>query len=248
MIFFLPFFFIRSWPVKLFVIAVFLYAMLLANDRAAALQTALAFILFFPLRKRWRLLLFIFAMVPISWVTIIEPSASNRLFSVYLLLKSVVLNDASGLEWTLSVYGMQSYWDIWVALYNVWFDAENLFGLLFGTGWGVAPEVLGRFHNTNRPHQIHLELMINIGLIGFMLFLIWLIIFYTRYRRYFVIFAPAVLPFAFYSLSSANHLFLIILSYIFCKSASNQWYARDTIKNLPCHGGHRDVRPNEVLP
>jgi len=246
LVFFLPFFFIRSLPVKLFIIAVFGSAMLLANDRAAILQTILAFLLFFPLTRSWRLLMIILAMAPMAWVTMMEPSASNRLMSIYMGLKLFLVNDAIALESVLLEYGMQGYLDIWGAVYNLWFDLENLFGVLFGSGFGIAPEVLGRFHNTNRPHQIHLELMINVGLIGFMFFLGWLSKFYTRHRKCFVIFAPAVLPFAFFSLSSANHLFLIMLSYIFCKSASNQWRTGDLIKNIHVEGCQRKVCSNEV--
>lgn len=244
-VFFLPFFYLKNLSTKIFVCIIFTVAIVLANDRAPVLQTILAFFVFFPLKRWLKLLVIILALTPLFLVASMEPSASNRLLALYLVLKLFLLNDVSELNRLLAAYGLRDYLDIWVSVYGSWFRWDNLFGVFFGSGWGITSEVMGRLSGSGRPHQFYLELMINWGLFGFTIFLGLLFTFYRRHQKTFVIFAPAVLPFAFFSLNSANYLLMIALSYVLCAGASNRRHAADLVMKSPDGGFQRNVYTQE---
>jgi hypothetical protein len=221
-VFFLPFFYLKRRWLKSVVVVIFAVTMFIANDRAPIVQTVLAILLFMSLRPWHKLLAFGFALTPILLVTVSDPSASNRVIAIYEGVNFFLFSkDSAELEGFLNSYGMTAYLDIWGGVTGGWFRWDNLVNVLFGTGWGSAPDAAASVSEFGRPHNIHLELLIIWGVVGYAAVLGWLIRLYRRHRETFVIFATAVLPFGFFSLTSSNYLFMITISYILFVGASH---------------------------
>ncbi|MDB0048180.1 hypothetical protein N9F12_01940 [Burkholderiaceae bacterium] len=222
-VFFLPFFYLKGRWLKSTVVVIFAITMFIANDRAPIVQTILAVLLFMPLSRWHKLLAFGLIMTPLMFVTITEPSATNRVIAIYEGINIFLFGkDPAAVESYLISYGMTAYLDIWGGVIGGWFNWDNLVNVLFGTGWGSAPDSAARISDFGRPHNIHLELLIVWGVVGYAAFLSWLIMLYRRHRDTFVIFSTAVLPFGFFSLTSSNYLFMMTISYILFVQASHE--------------------------
>lgn len=220
LVFFLPYFFLKSLFMRTLVYIIFIFAMILANDRGPILQIVLSAIVFFPIAKWKRLLGVMILLLPVIFVPSFDPSAENRLPALFLGFKLFLLGDFEEFAAFTAMYGIDAYVDIWRNIYNFWFQWDNLIGVLFGSGWGIVPEVIGR------PHNIHLELLISWGVFGYFLFITWLFIVYRRNHKTFVILAPCLLPVGLWSLTSANYLFVASIVFILFERASHQLHSK----------------------
>ncbi len=220
----LPWFYIKRTWLKLLLVAVFAVTLFVANDRAPVVQSLLAVLLFAPFRTRYRVLAIGCALAPMMVVTAVDPLTSNRVAALYVGLRLLVTDRSSPELWDfLSVYGIVGYLEIWGAVVSGWFTWTNLPNVLFGTGWGsVMDELRLRVRDFSRPHSIHIDLLVSWGVVGYAVLLGWVLRLYRRNRETFVILAPCVLPFGFFSLTSSNYLFMIAISYVLFIGASRQ--------------------------
>jgi len=222
-VFFLPFFYLKNWWLKLVVIAIFVSGLIVANDRAPVVQIMLATLFFAPFRPGYRLLVIGFALTPILLVPAMDPSASNRISSLYWGLNLFLFNrESAEFQGYLLSYGLTNYLHIWEGIIDGWFRWDNLFNVLFGTGWGSSLDAARSVSAGGRPHGIHLDILIVWGIVGYMAVFGWLIRLYWRHRETFVILASVVLPFSFFSLTSSNYLFMMTIIYILFVAASRE--------------------------
>ncbi len=218
---FAPLYFIRRVALRLAVLSVFLVSMVIANDRAPVLQTAVALMIFAPVRRRSKLLLAAMILAPAMIVSAMDPLTSNRVVALYRGVYLLVMARGSDeFAQFLSAYGFQGYFELWAAIATGWFRWDNLFNVLFGTGWGSVLDALRGVSEYSRPHSSHMDVMVCWGLVGYALILWFLFRTWRRHRMTFLLLAPAALPFSSFSLTSANYLFMMCIAAVLFVGAS----------------------------
>lgn len=222
LVFFLPFFYLkRSW-LRLVVVVMFALSMFIAGDRAPIVQTLLAMFIFMPSRHWQKLLVFGLVLIPMPFLIEMDPSTSNRVIAMLEGMKLFLFSeDSVALEEFVHSYGISAYLNIWSEVIGGWFTWDNLANVPFGAGWGSAPDAIASISRFGRPHNTHIEVLVIWGVVGYAAVLGWIIWLYRRNRETFVIFAPSILPFGFFSLVSSNHLFTMLISYILMVGASH---------------------------
>lgn len=219
-----PFFHLRRRRWRIAFTLLFVVAMVVSNDRSPVVQSALALFLFAPIGALYRVLLIGCALVPILFVTAMDPAVSNRVLAMYWGLRLLLLDRGSPeFQDFLNAYGFGSYFDVWRRVLTGWFYWGNMHNVLFGTGWGSVLDSLKKlFAEVSRPHSIHIDLIVSWGIIGYAIFLGWVVRLYKEHRQRFVMFAPCVLPMSSFSLTSANYLFMMTISFILFMAASDR--------------------------
>lgn len=222
MIIFLPFFFVKSRWLRWSAFLLIAFGMLVANDRAPMVQVIMAALLFSKLRLKYKLLTIGCVLAPIFFVPALPPATSNRIIALYWGLHLFLFGQET-MEFKDFYYssGIEAYGQIWGSLVTAWFRGDNIFNVIFGTGWGSSARLAERLSGLGRPHSIHLEIMVSWGLLGYAVIIAKLFNIALRYRAFFIILASSVLPFTFFSLISFNPFFLMALNYAFFVSAAS---------------------------
>ena len=220
MVIFLPFFFIKNTLIKWLFFLLIALGMVVANDRAPMVQVVLAALLFSKLRLKYKLLTIGCVLAPIFFVPALPPATSNRIIALYWGLHLFLFGqETSELKGFYYSSGIEAYGQIWGSILTGWFQWDNIFNVIFGTGWGSSFHLAERFSGLGRPHSIHLELLVSWGILGYAAVIAKIFHLFLRYRACFIILASAVLPFTFFSLVSFNPFFLMVLNYMFFVSA-----------------------------
>lgn len=217
-VFFVPWFFLKSRLKRFLLGALYLAALLIASDRAPLVQLFLALVIFVPVPLILKLLFGGGLIAGGYYVVLANPEWLPE--KVRLLLEAVRLliimgpRDFLTDSETLRQLSLDAYLEKWVDVLSAWFTYDNGVNVLLGTGWGALPYVLRDTAGWSRPHSTYLELVISLGLIGSVILAAVVLGLWWRYPRRFLLLAPVVLPFVFFSVFSANWLFLSLMAYM----------------------------------
>lgn len=251
-VFFVPWFFLESKLKRVLVCVLYLAALLAASDRAPLVQLFLALVLFVPAPLILKLAFgggLITGAYYLVWANPEWLPEKIRLLldAVQLLIirgPSDFLTDSA----TLRQLSLDAYLEKWVDVLSAWFTYDNVVNVVFGTGWGALPHVLRDTAGWSRPHSTYLELVISLGVIGAVVLTVVLLALWWRHPRRFLLLAPIVLPFAFFSVFSANWLFLSLMAYMmFVWAPSKRERSRTSAKRggagVRHHSNSRSTRP-----
>lgn len=213
---FAPLYYVKRPWLRWSQFAVISVGLILSNDRAPILQVMLASLLFMPIGMTKKMVVTAAISLIVLYVYVAHPMwMPSRILLLFVTAEALF---AIGPARMFANFGHElsyvGYIDKWTSIVQGWFTWDNGVAVLFGTGWGSTPFALEPLAGVGRPHSTYIDVLVSLGLVGFVAMVAAVVRLWWRNRGRFLLVSTSVLPVAFFSMFSANWLFLIMTSLI----------------------------------
>ncbi len=212
---FLPFFLYKNLFIKISIFSIYLYSLILSNDRAAILIVLFSLFMYMFIKNRKyfilsSMILFVLSIFIFQFKELLPYRIEMLINLINKVIEEGIFLDDNALKES-SVY---HYLEIWSTNLNIWFSLDNYFFILFGSGWGNLQAFFITYGGFERTHNMLLEILMTFGIVGSLVFILIIkrLLIYND-NRLLLIFTYFT-PFLFFSLFSANQLLLFVVSYM----------------------------------
>lgn len=213
---FVPLYYVERPWLRWSLFALMCVGLVLANDRAPILQVMLAVLLFMPVSTTKKLIVTVTVSLSLLYVYVAHPQwMPSRILLLFVSAEAVfTIGPARMLAYFGNSLSIVGYMGKWVSVAEGWFTWDNGVAVLFGTGWGSTPFALADLAGLGRPHSTYIDVLVSLGLAGFVAMAAAVVRLWWKNRGRFLLVSTSVMPVAFFSMFSANWLFLIMVSLI----------------------------------
>ncbi|EGA63709.1 hypothetical protein VIBR0546_16486 [Vibrio brasiliensis LMG 20546] len=214
LIFFVPMYVLKSRILAVLTMSIFALGILVSNDRAALMIVFSSFLIYMLIQGGGKRILYLIALTMLIVIlsAVLYDYLPYRIQWLVGFIKEVLVSDNISPE-MLDRFSVSAYVDIWTTNIRIWFDQDNLFFVFFGSGFGNLQYFLVSEGGYERTHSFLLEILMTFGVFGNVFILIMLKGIIRNYNSGAIMILSYFTPFFFFSLYSANTLFMLIFSF-----------------------------------
>ena len=177
-LFFIPYFLYERISINCFLHNFLILAIFLTNDRGAILQVIFGLMLLICFNFKLKNSIFLatafiltcffvfkFEFYPERFQTIVDIIEFYISNGIAVLYTDFINNDGISRNDGYLYLNEDGYPELYRSVLMGWYNTENLFHILFGSGFGTSDLMISKVAKGGRPHSILLEFIIICGLI-----------------------------------------------------------------------------------